>query len=103
MFDGVLNTPLTTFTLLKIVAGSMVTSEIMIKIKRFLRFQPFTFGLKHSRMDQVKWSAYHFKLFKGCLSQILLGPFLNTLTHLFVNIQGALCHVRNELKSVPFW
>ena len=55
MFDGVLNTPLTTFTLLKIVAGSMVTSEIMIKIKRFLRFQPFTFGLKHSRMDQVKF------------------------------------------------
>ena len=27
---------------------------------------------------------YHFKLFKGCLPQILLGPFLNTLTHLNV-------------------
>ena len=26
---------------------------------------------------------YHFKFFKGCLPQILLGPFLNTLTHLF--------------------
>ena len=25
---------------------------------------------------------YHFKFFKGCLPQILLGPFLNTLTHL---------------------
>ena len=25
---------------------------------------------------------YHFKLFKGCLPQILLGPFLNTLSHL---------------------
>ena len=24
---------------------------------------------------------YHFKLFKGCLPQILLGPFSNTLTH----------------------
>ena len=24
---------------------------------------------------------YHFKFFKGCLSQILLGPFLNTLSH----------------------
>ena len=24
---------------------------------------------------------YHFKLFKGCLPQVLLGPFLNTLTH----------------------
>ena len=24
---------------------------------------------------------YHFKFFKGYLPQILLGPFLNTLTH----------------------
>ena len=28
---------------------------------------------------------YHFKISKGCLPQILLGPFLNTLTNLFVN------------------
>ena len=27
---------------------------------------------------------YHFKFFKGCLPQILLGPFLNTLTHMVV-------------------
>ena len=26
--------------------------------------------------------SYHFKFFKGCLSQISLGPFLNTLSHL---------------------
>ena len=25
---------------------------------------------------------YHFKYFIGCLPQILLGPFLNTLTHI---------------------
>ena len=25
---------------------------------------------------------YHFKCFKGCIPQILLGPFLNTLSHL---------------------
>ena len=25
--------------------------------------------------------SYYFKFFKGCLSQILLGLFLNTLTH----------------------
>ena len=25
---------------------------------------------------------YHFKFFKGCLPQILLGPFLNTLSHM---------------------
>ena len=26
--------------------------------------------------------TYHFKFFKGCLPQILLGPFLNTLSHM---------------------
>ena len=35
------------------------------------------FGTKYSRMDQVKFS-------KGCLPQILLEPFLNTLSHLFL-------------------
>ena len=50
-------------------------------------------GSRYSRMDQVKfveaslkkfWSdmvcsrPYHFKFFKGCLSQVLLGPFLST-------------------------
>ena len=25
---------------------------------------------------------YHFKLFKGCLPQILFGPFLNNLTQI---------------------
>ena len=35
------------------------------------------FESKYSRMDHVKF-------FKGCPSQILLGPFLNTLSHLSV-------------------
>ena len=26
---------------------------------------------------------HHFKFFKGCLPQILLGPFLNTLSKIF--------------------
>ena len=37
-------------------------------------------------MDQAKFvedsRPYPFKFFKGCLSQILLGPFLNTLSHI---------------------
>ena len=62
---------------------------------------------KCSRMDQVKfvkdslWKVWigmvyldmvclsrpcHFKFFKGCLPQILLGPLLNTLTQVFPNI-----------------
>ena len=30
---------------------------------------------------EVIWSAY-FEFFKGCLPQISLGPFLNTLSHI---------------------
>ena len=55
-------------------------------------------GSRCSRMDQIKFAedslykiqsdsdmfcqsrSYHFKFFKGCLPQILLGPFLNTST-----------------------
>ena len=33
------------------------------------------YGTKYSRVDQVK-------IFKGCLPQILLGPLLNTWTHI---------------------
>ena len=36
-------------------------------------------GTKYSRMDQVKF-------FKGCLPQVLLGPFLNTLSHIFDSV-----------------
>ena len=36
-----------------------------------------TFWSRNSRMDQVKF-------FKGCLPQILRGPFLNNLTHLLL-------------------
>ena len=55
-------------------------------------------GTLYSRMDQVKfledglykiegvWSAlgrpYPIKFFKGCLPQIFLGPFLNTLSQM---------------------
>ena len=40
-------------------------------------------------MDQVKYfegRPYHFNFLKGCLPQILLGLFWNTLPHLFQTI-----------------
>ena len=69
------------------------------KIHLFLTFIPrgnvrnlvVSFGTKYSRMDQVKYVEVSLTLlsvtllnqtFKGCLSQILHGPFLNTLSHL---------------------
>ena len=30
---------------------------------------------------------YQFKFFKSCLPQVLLGPFLNTLTHMFGTVE----------------
>ena len=43
-----------------------------------------TYGTKYSRMDQVKFVENN--LLKGCLTQILLGPFLNTLSHIVLCI-----------------
>ena len=40
-----------------------------------------TTGTKDSRMDQLKF-------FKDCLPQILLGPFLNTLSQLEETLQS---------------
>ena len=55
------------------------------------------YGSRYSRMNRIKFvedslkkykvirsaygRPYHFIFFKGCLPQILLGSFLNTLTH----------------------
>ena len=41
---------------------------------------------------------YHLKSFKGCLPQILLGPFLNTLTHLCFT-EAIECRITVLLKS----
>ena len=38
-------------------------------------------GTKHLRMDQVRFS-------KGCLPQIFLGPFLNTLSQMKYSVSG---------------
>ena len=54
---------------------------VQVKIGEYFIFVPIqvlkisTYGTKYSRMDQVKF-------FKGCLPQILLGPFLNILSHI---------------------
>ena len=39
------------------------------------------FGTRYSRIDQVKF-------FKGCLPQMLLGPFLDILFHLLHNSEN---------------
>ena len=47
--------------------------------------------------------TYHFKFFKGCLPQILLGIFLNTFSHLFLRCQkklSARTTFMNEVKSI---
>ena len=41
---------------------------------------------------------YHFKFFKGCLPQILLGPFLNTLAHLLFVVNNG-----NSRVMTLFW
>ena len=46
---------------------------------------------------------YHLKFIKGCLPQILVGPFLNTLTHtsvaVFLSNSAASILRYNQLES----
>ena len=47
---------------------------------------------------------YYFKLFKGCLPQILLGPFLNTLTQMNIDFSfrlGMTTNVLTYLRVMP--
>ena len=64
--------------------------DMKICYKRYCKishlFGTWKIRIKYSRMDQVKFvedSLYPFKFLKGRLSQISLGPFLNTLSHFF--------------------
>ena len=34
--------------------------------------------------------SYHFRFLKGCIPQILFGPFLNTLSQMLVNVENVL-------------
>ena len=64
----------------------------------------------HEKLKLCLGRLYHFKFFKGCLSQSLLGPFLNTLTHfhsikidilwiLFIS-WDQFCHIYFELQKL---
>ena len=46
----------------------------------------------------------HFKLSKGCLPKILLGPFLNTLSHMMVGLvlkKSPLFATKNNVPKIP--
>ena len=48
--------------------------------------------------------AYHFKFLKGCLPQISVGPYLNTLSHIQVtsdcsNVNVAFLDINDESKN----
>ena len=64
-----------------------------------IRLFPLTMTIetKYSRMDQTRF-------FKGCLPQILLGPFLNTWTQLLIIYQSNIHnhYAKNEVLRYGF-
>ena len=54
---------------------------------------PDLYGSRYLRMDQVTF-------FKGCLPQILLGPFLNTLAHMSISLTEYYCRHKCGLAAV---
>ena len=76
----------------------------------------FVEGSLQKKIEGISYDrSYHFKFFKGCLPQISLGPFLNTLSHLYTsnnanNSNNTLSHlyISNDTKFVvkssgSFW
>ena len=62
-----------------------MTVVISNHVKQSHSFTYYFTYLHSSHMGQSiqEWTKpYHFKFIKGCLPQILLGPFLNTLSHI---------------------
>ena len=58
---------------------------------------------------EVIWSAlvclgkpYHFTFFKGCLPQIILSPFLNTLCHVFPKTEN-ICFSSKHLILLTYF
>ena len=61
---------------------------------------PYICQRKHLFVATCIWvRPYHFNFFKGCLSQILLRPFLNTLTHISVVVNFAI--VEEFFSTMP--
>ena len=53
----------------------------------------------HSQLYiSVRCRPYHFKFFKGCRPQILLGPFLNTLTYLQLRTKQVSLRYKTDLQ-----
>ena len=53
------------------------------RLKQFVNLKDTWAKVFKNGLSKVCGSRpYHFKFFKGCLPQILLGPFLNTLTYM---------------------
>ena len=44
-------------------------------------------------LPKADYFNFSFKFFKGCLPQTLSGPFLNTLSHIFLGILSTDCEV----------
>ena len=60
--------------------------------KKSLNFT-FSYGSRYSRKDQEK-------IFKGCLPQILLSPFLNTLAHIKPVMQNGKSYVSDFISKI---
>ena len=51
-------------------------------------------------MWKAAFKKMDLKFFKGCLPQILIGPFLNTLTHIFSNDASIIHNIEWQKKKM---
>ena len=66
----------------KHVGNGLKATEKFWRNNQIIAYMPITFWVKVFKNGPSKSRSNHFRFFKGCLPQILLGPLLNTLTYL---------------------
>ena len=95
--------------------GNMMGISIWRKVRLWIYLLHQTsFGTKYSRVAELKFvedslkrqlksRPHSFIFFKGCLPQVLLGPFLNTLSYLVMKLDQLIGLVMSKILKTFAW
>ena len=65
---------------------SAVTRNMVQGIQKWTEYHLWKTAFKNLKWYDLLWQITSLQTFDGCLRQILLGPFLNILTHMSENL-----------------
>ena len=57
--------------------------------------------MRKTAFKKIEIIPYHFKFFKSCLRQIVIGPFLNTLPHMQIHLKTVNMYHTGHMVNQP--